>query len=324
MTGGRLTNNTNDYTIGYARARHDLGCRYTVGFYDPHPEADKRHQVRIESRRKGVHLLHADRFTFTSEKERWTQTLEAAFLSPQSSDSGGLHTLLIPRGGDGKIWRAAVQLRLPPSGVADTSTAVGASVVYHDIVTDQFSASIANKGGVRPVVLEKSLDLAPGVFSVVAVAGDVGRGRVVSKRMDAEWPDPAHSTAVIAPIAVLQPGPAAMSRDGAVASSGLLARDVDELLDPAAGITLESVVCRGAGTTAPIVIERRVEDGLANEFVPMTIDATGDPCVQIVDVVRAGRLRPGVVDYRVTARVGDDIVAQERRALRVATIADGK
>jgi hypothetical protein len=59
--------------------------------------------------------------------------------------------------------------------------------------------------------------------------------------------------------------------------------------------------------------------GLPNEFVPTTIDPTGDPCVQLVDLVSGGRLRPGVVDYRVTVRIDDEIVAQERRALRVGS-----
>jgi hypothetical protein len=108
-----------------------------------------------------------------------------------------------------------------------------------------------------------------------------------------------------------------MTKDGVVSSSGSLARDVDETLDPSASVTLETVVCRGARTNAPIVIERWLEDGLANEFAPMTIAETDDPCVQIVDVVRAGRLQPSIVDYRVVARVGDEILAQERRTLRV-------
>ncbi len=83
--------------------------------------------------------------------------------------------------------------------------------------------------------------------------------------------------------------------------------------------------CRPAAAMSKelVDVERWAEDGLANEFVPMTIDATGDPCVQIVDVVKAGRLRQPVVDYRVTARIGDEIVAQERRALRVGTTAQG-
>jgi len=90
------------------------------------------------------------------------------------------------------------------------------------------------------------------------------------------------------------------------------------MLDAAASVTLETVVCRGAKTKAPIVVERWLEDGRENEFAPMTIAETDDPCIQTVDAVPPGRLRPGVVDYRVVARIGDEIVAQERRTLRVA------
>ena len=32
-TGGRLTRATNDFSLGFARAQRDLGCRYTIGFY---------------------------------------------------------------------------------------------------------------------------------------------------------------------------------------------------------------------------------------------------------------------------------------------------
>ena len=55
----------------------------------------------------------------------------------------------------------------------------------------------------------------------------------------------------------------------------------------------------------------------------MTIEVAGDPSVETVDVVQAGRLKPGVFDYRVTARIGVKIVAQERRTLRVRAAAGG-
>jgi hypothetical protein len=168
------------------------------------------------------------------------------------------------------------------------------------------------------MVLEKSLDIAPGAFAVVAVARDAKRGDIGSSRVEADWPNPVKSMAAIAPVAVLQSGHAAFSTDGAVSSSGSLARDAEEMLDPAASVTLASVVCRGAKTTAPIVVERWIEGGAANEFAPMTIAPTAAPCVQTMDVLGAGRLQPGAVDYHVVARVGDEIVAQERRTLRVA------
>jgi hypothetical protein len=51
----------------------------------------------------------------------------------------------------------------------------------------------------------------------------------------------------------------------------------------------------------------------------MTITETGAVCLQTVDVLRAGRLRQGTVDYHIVARVGDEIVAQQRRRLSVGT-----
>jgi hypothetical protein len=230
-----------------------------------------------------------------------------------------LRALIIPRGGDGKIWKASIQLRLRPTGLSDNSAELGASIVRHDKVTDHFAASIATASKTRPTVLEKTLDIAPGEFAVVAVAFDTKRGDIGSKRLDADWPSPAKGAAAIAPIAVLQAGPAAMSNDGVYSASGSLARDVDEMIDPAGGISLVSVVCRGGQTQGPVVVERWLEGGSRDDFAPMTITETGDACLQTVDVIRAGRLRPGTVDYRIVARVGNEIVAQQRRGLVIGT-----
>jgi hypothetical protein len=246
--------------------------------------------------------------------------LLAAFVDPASSDDGSLRALLIPRGGDGKTWKAALQLRLRPTGLPDNSAELGASVVRRDKVTNHFASSIATASGSRAMVLEKSLDIAPGAFAVVAVARDAKRGDIGSSRVEADWPNPVKSIAAIAPIAVLQSGKAAMTTDGSASTSGSLARDVDEMLDPSSSVTLESVVCRGARTNAPIVVERWLDDGQANEFAPTTIGPSAGPCVRTMDVLRAGRLQAGVVDYHLVARIGDDIVAQERRALRVGAI----
>src|SRR4029077_11182558 len=108
------------------------------------------------------------------------------------------------------------------------------------------------------------------------------RGDVGSSRVEADWPNPVKTMAAIAPVAVLQQGQAAMSTDGSVSSSGALARDVDEMLDRSSSVTLESVVCRGARTNAPIVVERWLDNGEANEFAPMTIEPTDDPCVRTI------------------------------------------
>lgn len=297
-------------------------CRLLLSFPPGDLPLDKAISVTIAVSVPKVKIRSQGRIVVPSQESIQQSRLLAAFVNPAASDDGSLRALLIPRGGDGKNWKASIQLRLRPTGLPDNSAELGASIVRHDKVTDHFASSIAAKSGTRAMVLEKTLEIPPGNFSVVAVALDSKRGDIGSNKLDANWPNPATSTAAIAPIAVLQSGSAAISKDGEVLSSGSLARDVDEMLDPSTGISLVSVICRGVKTQGPVVVERWLEDGSSNEFAPMTIAETGDPCVQTVDVVRAGRLRPGVVDYRVVARVGDEIVAQERRALRVGAIAE--
>ncbi len=293
-------------------------CRLLLSFPPGDLPRDQAMSVTLELHVPKVKIRTQGRIVVPSQASIDKARLLAAFVDPASSDDGSLRALLIPRGGDGKIWKASVQLRLRPSGLPDSSADLGASIVRRDKVTDHFASSIATKSGSREKVLEKTLDIAPGEFSVVAVAHDAKRDDIGSSRVDADWPNPAKSDAAIVPVAVLQTGSAAMSKDGALASTGSLARDVDEPLNPSVAISLVSVVCRGAKTRAPVVVERWIEDGSRGEFEPMTIAETAEPCIRTVDALSAGRLKPGVVDYRVVARIGDEIVAQERRTLRVA------
>jgi hypothetical protein len=294
-------------------------CRLLLSFPPGDLPVDKAMGVTVVVNVPKVKVRSQGRIVVPSQTSAQQARLLAAFVNPQASDDGSLRALLIPRGGDGQNWRASIQLRLRPTGFSDNSAELGASIVRRDKVTDQFAASIAAKSATRPMVLEKTLEIPPGEFSVVAVAFDSNRGDIASNRLDANWPSAATSVAAIAPIAVLQIGPAAVTKDGVVSTSGSLARDVDEALDPSTGMTLLSVVCRGGKSRGPVVVERWLEGGPRDEFAPMTIAAIGDACIQTVDALRPGRLRQGSADYWVEARVGGEIVAQQRRSLLVGT-----
>lgn len=294
-------------------------CRLLLSFPPGELPRDKAISLTIAVSVPKVKIRSQGRIVVPSPTSIQQSRLLAAFVNPTGFDDGSLRALLIPRGGDGKTWKASIQLRLRPTGLLDNSAELGASIVRHDKVTDHFAASIATSGGTRARVLEKTLEVPPGEFSVVAVAFDTKRDDIGSNRLDADWPNPAESTAAIAPIAVLQVGPAAMTTDGVVSSSGSLARDADEMLDPSTGVSLVSVVCRGGKTRGAVVIERWLDDGSRDEFAPMTISESGGACLQTVDSVRAGRLRPGVVDYRIVSRLGNEIVAERRRTLLVGT-----
>jgi VWFA-related protein len=305
----------------YIEKRIDVltSCRLLLSFPPGELPLDKAMSVTIAVNVPKVKIRSQGRIVVPGQASIQQARLLAAFVNPASSDDGSLRALLIPRGGDGKNWKVAIQLRLRPSGLPDNSAELGASIVRHDKAIAHFASSIAAKSGARPMVLEKTVEIPPGPFSVVAVALDSKRGDIGSNRLDADWPDPARSTAAIAPIAVLQAGPAALTTDGVVSPSGSLARDVDEMLDASTGISLVSVICRGGKTRAPVVVERWLEGGPRDEFAPMTIAETDGACLQTVDAIRAGRLRPGAAEYHVIARIGDETVVHQRRALLVGT-----
>jgi hypothetical protein len=114
VTGGRLVHNTNDPTVGYARARRDLGCHYTIGFYDRKPEEDRRHALRVKCLRAGVNLLYADRYTFPSVAERRKMAVEAAYMVPEMFEGGGMRAhvfTLQPK--DAAHWDALVAVDFP-------------------------------------------------------------------------------------------------------------------------------------------------------------------------------------------------------------------
>ena len=62
-TGGRETVNTNDLTLGAARAARDLGCRYTLGTY---VRAGRKvsGSVLVDVHRRGVRALHPAGYRF--------------------------------------------------------------------------------------------------------------------------------------------------------------------------------------------------------------------------------------------------------------------
>jgi len=101
-------------------------------------------------------------------------------------------------------------------------------------------------------------------------------------------------------------------------SADATALDEDEPLDPGQVTALESVVCRGGEVATDLVVERFVEGLPADVFAPMTIEPGGAPCIQTVDVLKPGALTEALTDYRIIVRNGDEILADQRKPLRLA------
>lgn len=327
MTGGRLTERTNDYTLGYARARRDLGCRYALGFYDHHPEADKRHQVRVESRRKGVHLIYAARYTFPSEKERRVQGLEAAFLVPQQFEGGGLRAHLFPlQPQDAKRWSAILAVDFPavlPRSPSDSTWEFGVVLRRGSDVVHSFNRSIAVRrpdddfsGGGPRVTFVEPVTLPPGKYSLTAVLaapeGATPFGRVVDLTVP---PLPKREAILTGPILGRRRGNdvvvygggdakgAAGDRLGARASFRPLLIDEVDRSEPLAALT-HVCMLRPKAKDGPWSISRRLAtaDGTpAGSLADVTFNSNARTLVQcerLLDELPVPQLKPGRYTFR--------------------------
>jgi len=334
MTGGRLTSNTNDYTIGYARARRDLGCRYTLGFYDHHPEADKRHQVGVESRRQGVHLNYAARYTFPSEKERRSRAIEAVFLVPRQFEGGGLRAHVFPlQPQDAKRWNALLVVDFPavlPRSESDSAWEFGVVLRRGSDVIHSFNRSIAIErhddasDDAPRVTFVEPVTLAPGEYSMTAVLASPDGATPLGRATDLTVPPlPKRGAILTGPILGRRRGNDVVVYSGGdakdAAGDRLGARDafrpllIDEVdrSEPLAALT-HICILGPKSKEGPWSIARRLETA-AGEPAGSLTEVGFDPsartlvqCERLLDELPVQQLKPGRYTFRaVLATVGD-------------------
>jgi VWFA-related protein len=115
-TGGRMTSNTNEIGLAYAKAHRDLGCTYTLGFYNrrSRPDQKRRLTIRVKDRRD-VRVVYPEFYTVRSEEEKRKSLFRTAAMTPQMFESEEIRAdlfLLAPH--SPSRWRAllAVEVRL--------------------------------------------------------------------------------------------------------------------------------------------------------------------------------------------------------------------
>jgi len=338
MTGGRLTNNNNDYTVGYARARRDLGCRYTIGFYDRHPEEDRRHTIRVESRRPGVHLTYPARYSFPSTKERQVLRLQAAYLVPQQFEGGGLRAHLFPlQPADAKTWNALLAVEFPVEiGERDDETTrdFGAVILRGNQPVHSFQRSISLRrtegaGSSRPgkstprVTFVEPVTLKPGKYSLTAVMADRQGDRPYGRADSLSLPDiPTREAILTGPILGRRRGDdvvvfgngdahkADTDRVGARDAFRPLLVDAVDRSEPLAALSTVCVIHPKAKST-PWTLHRELATASgdpAGALADLTFHPTGHSpivCERYLDEVPVGKMKAGGYTFRaVLDRVG--------------------
>lgn len=113
-TGGRLTVNTNDLTLAYARAQRDLGCTYTLGLYDPDPTVNDERRVLIKMRPHGLLAHHPSRYVLRSPETKVRSMARTASMASEMFESDGLgsEAFVTRPVGPGK-WEVVLALDVP-------------------------------------------------------------------------------------------------------------------------------------------------------------------------------------------------------------------
>jgi len=95
-TGGRFTERTNDFSLGYARAQRDSTCRYTIGFHDSGEDPERERRVVLRVDRRGVRVFHHDRYAPADPKDTRTQVGVAALAWPAPYVSDSVEVAVLP------------------------------------------------------------------------------------------------------------------------------------------------------------------------------------------------------------------------------------
>ena len=175
-SGGRFTRLTNDLSLGYARARRDLMCRYALGFYlegsGGGGGVEDTRNVTVRVRGRGLSARHPERLREWSEADLRDAAVRAAESNPERyldrRLTAGLQ-LLKPKGE--RSWNVLLNAAAPPPGEDGTVTIL---VTRNDRALKRYEQGLPAG---RPLAFRRTIRLAPGDYELVVVLNDPGRPR---------------------------------------------------------------------------------------------------------------------------------------------------
>lgn len=325
-TGGRFTRNTNDLSLAYARAQRDMACRYSIAFYDRHPDPERLHRVNIQAK-GGLRVHHPALYRFGTLDDPVEAIDADAFTAAADRRTSRVAAQSFPvKPLDSEHWRVALAMRfpvsVPPEG--DNVVRFGAKLDHTGLQTvHTLSSSVTvladGKGGELPVMTVEPVDLEPGRYDLSIRIDDprVGRPRTAAGHVDVPAL-PRRGLLVVGPI-ILQPVSDDLLMhwgDGGSPTPETTATDAFEPLFPGEtgesnGLIAVTHVCRilpkAKGTPAVLEVRRRLvsEDG-ASASTPTTLKfelpvARGVSCHRLEDSLPAA-IDPGEYRFEVSAR----------------------
>ena len=198
-TGGRPTANTNDLSVGYARALRDSGCTYTLGFMDRSPRPNRNRKLVIKMIPPGMRAIHPTGYVVRTKKKKRRELVHTAQAVPEmfESDAVGLDTFLVrPR--SARRWEAVLAVH-PRPGLPGPAAAEwdlkgvvrlpSGSPIHTFQRTVRFDTDAGGDTGSSRGVHFESIRAAPGRYRVSAVLSRGDLDQPLAATIDIELPD---------------------------------------------------------------------------------------------------------------------------------------
>ena len=338
-TGGRLTRNTNDISLAYARAQRDLSCRYTLGFYIDIADAGKTRQIRVRTTRSGQAVRAPEVHRMGTEDERMASRLMAAFVDPGLFDDPLVRAHIFPmRPASKKEWDAVVTLGFRIPAAADVLVRdVGMTLTKGTVEVDRFSRRLQMRsspdtaGDSRLVTLVGRGAIPPGAYDMTVVIADPSAERVQTTRLVFEIPElPRKQLLVQDPVLarivpdgvlyVFDGDPGEGTREGGgrnddadiLAGGGVEPMLVTMLHPEDAFLAISNTCAIGvadppSGTTIDRRIVREDDGTVVHELAPVPVALEGAKklrCQRVRDRIEGGTLAAG--EYRLEVGLSGD------------------
>jgi len=342
-SGGHFTRNVNDLSVAFVRARRDLSCRYTLGFYSDAEASRTGRNVRVQVNQDGARARAPERIRLWSEEERTASRLRAAFAEPGPNEDPLVRALAFPfRPTSRGSWETLLAVNFPLHvgeqgekrivGVAldiNTTTPKSGSELF------DFPARKDGTAGVRPVSLYGVRKIKPGSHTLTVAISQPDGQEIKTTRLDFAVPEvPEGELLVQGPVLVrVDPDGIRMRVDGGkevkdaeldavIGDAGFVPLVVSQVKS---GDTLLAAweIC-AVKTSAPAgsVVDRRItsEGEVVHRLDPIPVDLQGGKklaCQSGIDKLPGGVLDEGRYRFEVAVVNGDTDVAKGLRPLSV-------
>jgi hypothetical protein len=228
-----------------------------------------------------------------------------------------VRTTVVPTGFDDGAFEAMVQVAVPDPGMAAATWDLVLSIASGRM-TSVVWGRIEAVGNEDRLVLQDTLRIPPGGYTLVARAHNVETGETRVDRFVGTLEKPSKNRASVGPVAVFQPGGATILRAGhALSSVATIALGTDEPLAPDRESVLLASLCRDRTANGELTVDRSLIGSDEVSFPTTRIEPVADRCIWLADRVPADKLGQGHFLYRIRVSDSEGLLAEGQHDLFV-------